>query len=316
MAAKLEDDDKEIRYKVATEADAETLVNFIRKYYEFDHIPFHEHEIRAGLPPFLKDSTLGRAWLVLSAEKVIGYTIFTFSFDLELGGRLATITDLYFEEQHRGKGLGRRTLKHIEEFCESSDVLALELRVERSNPKALALYQKFGFRTYDRIPMSKRITLAEGRTRKMNEELTENWPRYSSIWRNVLVKVLEWPPEKAEEFIKGQREELENWYKRPRAYRFFFDLPSAYLFRPILGGGLQERITQTNDVNSHQVYKILARAISGGSDAEMENEEFDWIKAGQRYKRWRQWLEKWLKSSKRRVKSAPITMPRTGPPQN
>ncbi len=157
MAAKLEEDDEEIRYKVATEADVDTLVNFIRKYYEFDHIPFHENEIRAGLPQFLKDGTLGRAWLVLSAGKIVGYTILTFSFDLELGGRLATITDLYFEEPHRGKGLGRRTLKHIEEFCRSSGILALELRVEKNNPRAFALYQKFGFRTYDRIPMSKRI---------------------------------------------------------------------------------------------------------------------------------------------------------------
>ena len=146
-----------ISFKIATEADADTLVNFIRKYYEFDHIPFHEHEIRTGLPPFLKDSTLGRAWLVLNAGNIIGYTILTFSFDLELGGRLATITDLYFEEPHRGKGLGRRTLNHIEEFCRSSGILALELRVEKNNPRAFALYQKFGFRTYDRIPMSKRI---------------------------------------------------------------------------------------------------------------------------------------------------------------
>jgi diamine N-acetyltransferase len=149
--------DEEITFKLANEADSETLVNFIRKYYEFDHIPFHENEIRAGLPPFLKDPALGCAWLILSVGKIVGYTIFTFSFDLELGGRLATITDLYFEEPHRGKGLGRRTLKQIEEFCRSSGVLALELRVERNNPRAFALYQKFGFRTYDRIPMSKRI---------------------------------------------------------------------------------------------------------------------------------------------------------------
>ncbi len=156
METKLEPNN-EISFRAATETDAEALVNFIRKYYEFDHIPFHGSEIRAGLPPFLKDPALGCAWLVLSAGKIVGYTIFTFSFDLELGGRLATITDLYFEEPHRGKGLGRRTLKHIEEFCRSSGVLALELRVERNNPRAFALYQKFGFRTYDRIPMSKLI---------------------------------------------------------------------------------------------------------------------------------------------------------------
>lgn len=147
----------DITFRAARPADAEILVDLIRKYYEFDHIPFQENEIRAGLPPFLKDPALGYASLVLDAGKIVGYTIVTFSFDLELGGRLATITDLYLEPSHRGKGLGRRLLTHIEDECRKSGTLALELRVERDNARAFALYQKFGFRTYERIPMSKRI---------------------------------------------------------------------------------------------------------------------------------------------------------------
>jgi GNAT superfamily N-acetyltransferase len=147
----------EISFKLASESDAETLVALIRKYYEFDHIPFHEKEIRAGLPPFLSDSSLGHAWLIFNDEEIVGYTIVTYGFDLELGGRLATITDLYLDPSHRGKGLGFLTLKNIEDVCRRSGVLALELRVEQNNPRAFALYKKFGFKTHDRIPMSKRI---------------------------------------------------------------------------------------------------------------------------------------------------------------
>ena len=157
MANNLELNDAEISFKLATEADTETLVNFIRKYYEFDHIPFHEEEIRSGLPVFLRDDSFGRSWLVLLRGQLVGYTILTYGYDLELGGRLATITDLYFEPEYRGKGLGRRTLNHIEDFCRSSGVLALELRVERNNPRAFTLYKSFGFGVHDRIPMSKRI---------------------------------------------------------------------------------------------------------------------------------------------------------------
>src|ERR1700722_5722270 len=143
--SKLNDD---ISFKLATEADAEILVNFIRKYYEFDHIPFHEKEIRSGLPAFLRDDSYGRSWLVRHRGNAVGYTILTYGYDLELGGRLGTITDLYFEPEYRGKGLGRKTLNHIEEYCRSSGVLALELRVERNNPKAFALYKSFGFGTH------------------------------------------------------------------------------------------------------------------------------------------------------------------------
>lgn len=146
-----------ITYKPAGEADAELLAGLIRKYYEYDHIPFHEKEIRAGLPGFLRDPSLGRAWLVLCGGAVAGYTILTFTFDLEFGGRMATITDLFFEEAYRGKGLGRKTLEHLETFCRDNGISAIELRVETNNKRAFNLYQRFGFRTHDRIPMSMQI---------------------------------------------------------------------------------------------------------------------------------------------------------------
>jgi len=133
-------------------------MEWIRRYYEYDGIPFHEAEIRAGLGVLLHDPSVGRAWLITSGNEVIGYTIIGYDFDLEVGGRLATVTDLYLAEDHRRKGHGRRTLEFVAEFCRTSGVRALQLQVERDNVEARALYESFGFEAADRIPMCKRLS--------------------------------------------------------------------------------------------------------------------------------------------------------------
>jgi ribosomal protein S18 acetylase RimI-like enzyme len=147
----------EIVFKLATEADGNRLTDLIRQYYEFDQIPFVEAEIRSGLAAFLKDQSLGRAWLIVLECQSIGYLIVTFGVDLEFGGRIGIITDLYLEPGHRRKGYGRKALRHAENLCQALGLRALELLVERDNVEAQALYNSFGFHAYDRFPMSKRI---------------------------------------------------------------------------------------------------------------------------------------------------------------
>ena len=145
-------------FRAATKTDADTLTGLIRKYYEFDQIPFYEEEIRAGLATFLGEPTQWRAWLIQQDQISVGYVILSMGVDLEVGGRLGTITDLYLEPEWRGRGIGRKTLGFLEDFCREEGLEALELQVERDNTEAFALYQSFGFHSHDRIPMSKRIT--------------------------------------------------------------------------------------------------------------------------------------------------------------
>jgi ribosomal protein S18 acetylase RimI-like enzyme len=146
-----------ISFRTATVADAEALQNLVKQYYEFDQIPHVPEEIESGLQLLLNDSSLGQAWLVLQGSRPVGYVIFTYGFDIEFGGRLATITDLYLEPGHRRQGLGGQVLHQVEAFCRSLGLRGLELQVEQDNTEARALYKKFGFHPAERIPMSKRI---------------------------------------------------------------------------------------------------------------------------------------------------------------
>ena len=50
----------------------------------------------------------------------------------------------------------------IEDTCRQLGIGALELQVERDNVRAQSLYRKLGFRTHDRIPMSKMLRALGG----------------------------------------------------------------------------------------------------------------------------------------------------------
>ncbi len=148
---------RNVRIEAASPRDIVKLLKFIKAYYRFDRIPFDRKAVAAGLSLLLYQPEFGRVWLIVFRGKAVGYLILTFGFDLEFGGCQATLTDLYIEALHRRKGIGRRVLKLVDEFCRSRSVMAIELQVTKRNSHALAFYRRAGFRAYDRIPMSKRI---------------------------------------------------------------------------------------------------------------------------------------------------------------
>jgi GNAT superfamily N-acetyltransferase len=155
--------------KRANVKDVSVLMRFIRDYYTFDQIPFSEEKIRHGMTALLGSPRLGIAWLILRHKRPVGYIVVTFGFDLEFGGRQATITEFYIQPEHRKNGLGRMSLGYVEKFVRRRGAQALELQVTRGNSRAYAFYLRCGFHEHHRIPMSKRLearNIATARSRK------------------------------------------------------------------------------------------------------------------------------------------------------
>ena len=146
-------------------SDIETLLEFVKAYYDFDEIPYQAKRIRSALGILLNDPSLGRVWIIRYGRKAVGHAILTFGYDLEFNGRQATITELFIAHAYRSRHLGRKMINVIEGTCRQLGIGALELQVERDNVRAQALYRKLGFRTHDRIPMSKMLRTGEGRAR-------------------------------------------------------------------------------------------------------------------------------------------------------
>lgn len=142
---------------LTTSADKDVVLAFLREAYAYHgYGPVHlETEERVGR--LLASPDLGVAWLLKIGDEAIGLMILTFGFDLEFGGRIGVLTDIYLVERHRRKGLGTAAIHFAESFCRAMDLRCLELQVDQGNTGALAFYQSLGFRSHDRIPMSKRV---------------------------------------------------------------------------------------------------------------------------------------------------------------
>ena len=147
-----------VSFQRATLDDADTLLEFVGAYYQLDGIAFERQVVRRGLAELLANPSLGGALLIRWADVSVGYFVLTFGFDLEFGGRQATITDLYLAPDYRHRGIGTRTLTFVEETLRALGIRAFELQVERDNAEALAFYAKFGMQAHARIPLSKEVS--------------------------------------------------------------------------------------------------------------------------------------------------------------
>ncbi len=145
----------DISFRLADVADIDLLAEFMREYYEFDHLAFDERVARFALRKILSDASFGRIWLIQKAESPIGYVVLTFGFSLVYGGRDAFIDEFYIRAEHRGHGIGRRSLEFVEDACRALGVQALHLEVERDNTNAQAVYRKFGFEDHAQYLMTK-----------------------------------------------------------------------------------------------------------------------------------------------------------------
>ncbi len=129
----------------------------MRQYFAYDEISFDEPAVRRGLAELLARPELGWVFVAIESTAVVGYAVATLGFDLEFGGRQATLTDLFVTSQLRRAELGRELLRLVEHTCKTEGVRALELQAEVDNTEARAFYEANGFREHSRVPLSKRF---------------------------------------------------------------------------------------------------------------------------------------------------------------
>lgn len=147
----------EPHFKVAQPSDVNTVMNFMRNYYDYDQIPLDEAAAHKALTQLLNSDSFGRVWLICVSDKPIGYVILTLGFSLEYQGRDAFIDEIYIEEAYRGQGIGTKTFAFVEAQTRALGVQAIHLEVERHNQQARNFYGKIGFKDNDRLLLSKRI---------------------------------------------------------------------------------------------------------------------------------------------------------------
>ncbi len=141
--------------RLAGDRDIGALISMMREFYAIDAYPFDQAIARRALADLIRDPALGRVWLVEEGDAAIGYVVLTFGYSLEFHGRDAFVDELYLRPSHRGRGLGTRALRLVEETCRERGIHAVHLEVERTNVAARELYRKLGFKDHDRHLMTR-----------------------------------------------------------------------------------------------------------------------------------------------------------------
>ena len=145
------------QFRLASEADAEILLEFMQSYYAFDGHGFDREKARTALIALLRDATFGRAWLILDGDAVVGYIVLCFGYSLEWLGQDAFVDEFYLREEYRGRGWGRKTMEFVEEAAREAGIRTLHLEVVRKNVTALEVYRRMGFAEHQSTFMSKWI---------------------------------------------------------------------------------------------------------------------------------------------------------------
>ena len=138
----------------ARPSDERRLLRLVKAYYAYDSIAYSEHSVQTALSQLLRNTRLGRVWVVDNGRALVAYTILAYSFDLELGGREGIVTDLFVTARFRGKGFGKQLLSVIGRYCKRASIYEIEVVVTRQNRAALGFYKALGFRDRHRSVLS------------------------------------------------------------------------------------------------------------------------------------------------------------------
>lgn len=93
-------------------------------------------------------STRADMAVVVRGDEIAGYALNFY----RAGSTLARLYSIALAERHRGKGLSRVLISHLERKARQRGCDRLRLEVRIDNALAIAAYEHLGFRTISRVP--------------------------------------------------------------------------------------------------------------------------------------------------------------------
>ena len=127
-------------YNPISFSDIENIIQLMGEFYRIDNYPFDIEISRKLFNQFLTDENLGKAWLILYQNEIVGYVILTYVFSFEYQGKIAFLDELYIRENARGKGIGKETIAFIQQEAAKLSLKIIYLEVETHNDAAQKLY--------------------------------------------------------------------------------------------------------------------------------------------------------------------------------
>lgn len=142
--------DNLLEIKPATREDAPIILNLIKELAEFEKL---SHEVVATEATLEKTLFGERAYAEVSmayyAGEAVGFALFFHNYSTFLGRPGIYLEDLYVKSKMRGKGIGKRLLRHLAKLASERDCGRLEWWVLDWNERAIEFYKSLGAEAMD-----------------------------------------------------------------------------------------------------------------------------------------------------------------------
>ncbi len=136
-----------ISVRTATPADVPTIASLIRalSVYEKleDHVTMTEEKLHASL---FGPRPYAETLLAEDNGHAVGFALFFYNFSTFLAQPGLYLEDLYVNESHRGKGIGKLLLVELAKIAVARNCGRMEWAVLDWNKPAIGFYEKLGAR--------------------------------------------------------------------------------------------------------------------------------------------------------------------------
>lgn len=86
---------------------------------------------------------------LLEDSSLLGFANVAVMYSVWAGGFILILDDLFIQQMHRGKGLGRQAMSLLEDYAKTHGYRRLQFWSEHSNPSAFAFYTALGYTSED-----------------------------------------------------------------------------------------------------------------------------------------------------------------------
>lgn len=111
---------------------------------ESDFTPERDKQLR-GLRLILTTPSLGQLFVLRVGGKVAGMANALITVSTVEGERVLLLEDVIVHSEHRGSGLGRRVVEHVQAWARTQGMTRVTLLADQDNHAALSFYSKLGF---------------------------------------------------------------------------------------------------------------------------------------------------------------------------
>ena len=146
-----------IKFKPLVVTDIDTIVTMMEAFYAIDNYPIDKEKSKTLFQEFISNEDLGKSWLILSDQEIVGYVILTVVFSFEYQGKIAFLDELYLNEKARGKGIGSQAVTFVLEQSKKLSLQLIYLEIENHNQNAQKLYIANGFELHNRKLMTHKL---------------------------------------------------------------------------------------------------------------------------------------------------------------